>query len=215
MICKKCNIDKPLTEFYQTIKKDGTIFFRKDCKSCVRIRNRKYISEHPDVHKKNRKSYESKPERIEYLKQSIKRQRESGYTLKWLKENPDKVKSYNEKRQHKNHKINTKEWESCKKYFNHRCAYCGLKIEEHYFTRKGITKLMDFHKEHVDHQGSDGLENCIPSCKTCNSSKHTSSFKDWYNNKNIIYSEDKFNKITQWLNEDFKKYVIKKKVKQK
>ena len=69
--------------------------------------------------------------------------------------------------------------EELKKYFNNECAYCGLPLSEHYFTRKGVTKLGDFHKEHVDHEGLNDLSNCVPSCSECNSEKNKKIFEKW------------------------------------
>jgi len=109
-----------------------------------------------------------------------KKFRDNGGQNNWYKNNPDKVRGYSQDRGKKNHTISKKEWDACNKYFNYECAYCGLPIIEHYFTRKGITKLGNFHKEHVIHDGENNLSNCVPSCGSCNSKKWKFSLEEWY-----------------------------------
>ena len=150
-----------------------------ECKKCTIELSRKYRKDHLG-------------ERVEYDKKYR--------TI-------NKVKEYSRYRsQHKKHKITKQEWEMCKKYFNYECAYCGLPLSEHYYTRNGITKNGDFHKEHVDHEGNNGLSNCVPSCGSCNSSKWKSELNEWYNINNPKYSEERYNKIMQWLNGDWVLY---------
>ncbi len=108
---------------------------------------------------------------------------------------------------HKKHEITKNEWELCKEYFVYKCAYCGLPIEEHYNQYKGEIRLTDFHKEHVNHDGSNDLSNCIPSCKNCNSEKHTSTLEEWYNKENENFTEERLEKILNWLNNDYIKYL--------
>jgi hypothetical protein len=123
---------------------------------------------------------------------------------KWQQNNPDKIKDYREK--HGEHRMSSQEWKDCKEYFNNECAYCGLPVDKHYNRFKGEMRLTDFHKEHVDHQGANDLSNCIPSCKACNSSKHTEKLEDWYS-RQAFYNEEKLDKIHNWLNEDYKLYI--------
>lgn len=104
------------------------------------------------------------------------------------------------------HKINKKEWTSCKEYFDNECSYCGLPLKEHYNKVAGELKHTDFHKEHVNCNGSDGLNNCVPSCKRCNTSKHTENMEEWYK-RQVFFDEDKLNKIYHWINEDYEVYI--------
>lgn len=113
----------------------------------------------------------------------------------------------------KKHTINKKEWESCKRYFDYTCAYCGLPIEKYIVKFKGELIYGDFHKEHVNHEGKSDLSNCIPSCKSCNVQKHNKVLDDWYNKNNPNFTYERYNKIIKWVNEDWKKYYIEKKSK--
>lgn len=130
---------------------------------------------------------------------------------KWLKENPDKARENTKKYSNKKHKISTSEWEACKKYFNHRCAYCGLAIEDHWVKITGNWQLGDFHKEHVIHDGRIDLKNCVPSCKSCNSSKHEDTLNHWYNPSNPRYSQERYHRIYLWIRYDCKAYIKSKK----
>lgn len=140
------------------------------------------------------------------------RRRKEGKVRDWQRKNKDKVKLANEKRSDYNHKITIQEWRDCKQYFNNTCAYCGLKLEDHYFTRLGITKNGDFHKDHVIDDGRNDLKNCIPSCKSCNCSKHETSLNNWYNKENPVFNQERYHKIYLWLRYDHKKFIKQKKI---
>lgn len=138
---------------------------------------------------------------------------------RWYENNPEKAYSSGEfRRLHKKHDINDEQWEICKDYFKDEngeqcCAYCGLPISKHLVKRKDKIISMDFHKEHVDDEGSNGLDNCVPSCRTCNSSKRQYKLGVWFSPKNKrrggkVFSEEKLNKIFQWMFEDCKEYII-------
>lgn len=73
----------------------------------------------------------------------------------------------------------------------------------------GELKKMDLHKEHVDHEGSNKLDNCVPSCQSCNSSKHVYSLEEWYTKDNQNFDEDRLSKIHNWLFEDYRLHIKK------
>lgn len=130
---------------------------------------------------------------------------------RFYENHPEKHREYGDKHKAKEHKISKAEWENNKKYFDYKCAYCGLPLEEHWITRKGVKKLGDFHKEHVDHFGSGDLSNCVPSCRECNSYKWEFEFENWYNEKNPRYIKEKHDKIIKWTTEDYELYIEEKK----
>jgi hypothetical protein len=215
--CTTCQDWKEETtdNFYMMNKLKPQKGFMAECKDCIKKKANEYGHSHKEKKNKIDREYREANKAERKVKEKVWRDnnKENLYNnlKKFQKNNPDRLKYYNN--QHSNHDITTKEWESCKKYFNHRCAYCGLPIEEHYITRKGITKLGDFHKEHVVHKGSNGLDNCVPSCGSCNSSKWEHPFENWYNKENINYTEERYQKIIQWLNGDYEQYVVDKKKK--
>jgi hypothetical protein len=204
--CSICGENKPLSEFYaqKKTKKNGdtNIYYNPECRECTKKRSNKWEIENPKQRKELKKKYDSKPERRLNRRELSRRLREDGKILEWQRSNPDKIKSYNEL--HRNHSISNEEWERCKNYFNYRCAYCGLKIEEHYVKFKGKTILGDFHKEHVDHEGANDLSNCVPACKRCNTSKWIFPLEEWFNEDNENFSKERFGKINKWINGDYK-----------
>lgn len=152
--------------------------------------------------------YYEKSERFEEKNKDARRE----YKKDWRNGNPAKTKVYSLNRIIKKHEISEEQWIACKNYFGNKCAYCGLPIEEHYYTRRGITKLGDFHKEHKDDDGANDLSNCLPSCGDCNSSKRSNKFDIWYNPNSKrrggkIYTEERYNKIIKWLTKDYKQYI--------
>lgn len=159
----------------------------------------------PEKRKAYDKKDNEKPEKKRLMKELNKIRRENGKLTEWQRNNPDKMKIY--RLQHRNHSITSNEWDNCKNYFNYRCAYCSLKIEDHYVIFRGKLVWSDFHREHVDHKGENDLSNCIPACKSCNCSKHTHGLEDWYNESNENYKEERLHKINQWINKDFKKFI--------
>lgn len=75
--------------------------------------------------------------------------------------------------------------------------------------------MYDLHREHVDDDGSADLDNCVPSCQSCNSEKHTSTLDDWYNSSNYKFEQWRYDKIIKWITEDYKKYIEDKPAKRK
>lgn len=76
--------------------------------------------------------------------------------------------------------------------------------EEH----RAITKRReDLHREHVVHDGSNKLDNCVPSCKWCNSKKWEYALDEWYRETYEHFDEERLQKIHKWLNEDHKLYI--------
>lgn len=206
-LCKICEEWFPCNteNFYKSKgSKDGLYPY---CKKCNIAKSDKYIKGHLEQHKAYDKKNNRKEHTREYNRNYGKKRREEGKYRDWQLNNPDKLKQYHELYSNKKHKISTKEWVACKKYFDNECAYCGLPLSEHYFTRLGITKLGDFHKEHVDCNGSDDLGNCVPSCKSCNTSKNTYELEEWYSEDTTRFNQERLDKIHKWLNEDYKLYI--------
>lgn len=163
------------------------------------MRQQENIEEYREY--KRNKDRNPSPERRAKTKIYSKQKAERGNLRRWQEKNKDKIKKYNQKRKtHKIHQITTEEWNECKKYFNNECAYCGLPASDHYVKYKDQYILSDLHKEHVDHNGANDISNCIPSCKSCNSSKHTFTLSEWYNEtSNPNFTNERLEKILKWI----------------
>lgn len=193
------------------------------CRVCQREHNHKYYmkdpvkwkkiafqwqKDNPEKSKQGNKKQNNKPERKALHREVEKKRREEGKVKEWQNNNPEKLFIYGKKRRIKNHNISKEEWINCKNYFNNKCAYCGLSIDEHFVLRKGKFTNYDLHKEHVREDGSNTLDNCVPACQSCNSQKWIFALDEWYNINNPVYFEERYNKIIQWLQEDYKQYIV-------
>jgi len=220
-LCTKCNSWLPILSDFYSGEKNSPDGFSAWCKKCkINYQNQYYLLHKEEQNKarseRRRKNIEKE---VEYARQYHIKNKESTaiYMSKYQRNNKDRMKTYQlTRKQHKKHNITEKEWIACKEYFGNCCAYCGLSIKDHYFTRLGVTKNGDFHKDHVDHKGSNGLDNCIPACSSCNSQKWKFTFDKWYNKDNLVFSKRRFNKIIKWLEKDHIRFKTgKRKSKQK
>jgi len=221
--CTKCKVLKPLTQFHNS--KKGMFGKVSICRECKTIYSQKHYKNNDEKYKlKNKIVYENdRQKRIDYVLNNPKKKEiqkkyistHEEYYKDYYGRNVGKFKNYNLKRKEKEHNITNIEWEACKFYFNHRCAYCGLPIEEHYIKRRGKLVLIDFHKEHSIWDGKNNIANCVPACQKCNSHKWIFSLNNWYNPNNEVYTYERYYRIYQWLRYDYKKYIQKKKPKGK
>lgn len=215
-VCKICEEDKNISEYYYQKKKrkDGTeyLYYNPECKECTKKRSFNWETNNKERFKELRHiRYQNSEEWREMIRLSGKNRRKNGKYGQWQRDNPDRIKEYNIYREmHKKHNISNDEWESCKNYFNYRCCYCGVAIEDHWIMYKGKLINGDFSRDHVDHNGDNDLSNCIPACKVCNSSKRTIDFNDWYNESNPNFTYERLEKINKWLDIEYIKYKEKK-----
>lgn len=207
--CNKCHqwLEETTEYFYYRNKKKPKLGLCSQCKTCMTKDASK--RQYEKYHKGNLKEYyeklaidkkeELREYQYNYYKDNAKRRDAiKEYGKKYRKLNPDKTSAYCKFRNmNKTHTLTKEQWNKCKQYFDNSCAYCGMTNDEH-----KIKYGKQLHREHVDHMGSNGIENCIPACMSCNSSKHTFTLNEWYNENNTNYSTERYNKIQQWLNQD-------------
>lgn len=183
-------------------KKGNHLKLASECKECRR--NRSLRDRHIDIEKTREKDreqyYKRRDSELPRMRQDYQDRKEERKitTKRWLESNPHKHREY--RLNHHKHEIDEDEWFSCLEYFDWSCAYCGLTIEVHIFN-VGQT----LHRDHVHHDGSDNIDNCVPACRRCNSSKHDRTFNEWYSKENSIYSKRRYNRIVKWVVSDWKK----------
>lgn len=219
--CTKCKENKFESDEYfytqkTTTKKYGVRYVLTSwCRSCINEKQVIYRNEHIEkCRARELEYYHADPVRREVKKAGYRKHAKENRDVyaerlsKWQEENKEKVIEHSRYREmHKKHEVSNLEWEKCKNYFHYRCCYCDIPIENHIvkYNKKYING--DFHKDHTDHFGSNGLENCTPSCKSCNTSKHNIDLDVWYSEGNEHFLSERLNKINIWLNEDYKKYL--------
>lgn len=86
------------------------------------------------------------------------------------------------------HNLTAEQWKAIKKEFNNQCCYCGKKDK----------KLTQEHFIPLTKGGEYTINNIIPACKSCNSSKNNKDFFDWYP-KQPFYSKEREQKILDYL----------------
>ena len=84
--------------------------------------------------------------------------------------------------------INKEQWEFAKKYFSFKCAYCG---EERPLAKEHFISLYE--------NGEFSINNIVPACRSCNTSKGNRNFFEWYPNFHH-YSAKRHQKIPEFLN---------------
>jgi hypothetical protein len=209
-LCSDFNEWFPMTEEFFYKNKSSSDGFNPYCKEAAKIRARnrqldnheeykEYVRNHHRYNRKHNKKM------IEYDRKHAREQKDSGYSKEYYEKNKEYFKNYNQNRMlNKTHEFSDDEWIRCKEYFNNRCAYCGLHIDDHYIVYSGESKHTDLHREHVNHNGSNGIDNCVPACASCNYSKWAKELLEWYNEDNPNFTQERLDKIYKWLNEDCK-----------
>jgi 5-methylcytosine-specific restriction endonuclease McrA len=197
-ICKLCNEEKELTEFYSqnnySRKKGKYIYYHPECKKCTIAKSSKWIKENPDRHLVSQLKSMKKPENRERRKIAGQKYRDDGYLNDWYYKNNEKIKIYANNGKTKIHTITDEELFECKDFFDWACAYCGMSEEDHRTKHK--KKL---HREHFIDDGPNDITNCVPACVSCNSSKGERDFYEWYTEHQEIYNEDRIIRIEEWL----------------
>lgn len=200
--CNQCNEWFPCnTDYFYKHNKNTSDGLFPNCKTCEKKRSSQWARDNYDRHSiYTKRDYIKRKDK--YIESSNK-QRKKGNQKIWRQNNPDKIKDYRELYSNKAHNITPKEWISCKEYFSFTCAYCGMSEEEH----KQIYN-QQLHKEHVNCDGEGDLQNCVPSCKPCNTSKHTENMEEWYKRQEF-FNKQSLEKIYKWRNKDYEQYIMK------
>ncbi|WP_080658639.1 HNH endonuclease [Paenibacillus polymyxa] len=177
--CTKCNQEYPATleHFYKQGKTLSSW-----CKVCYKTKQLKYYHDNresylPKKREWRRKNKDMVNERAKKWKID-NQERWKEYYSDWQKSELGKEfsKGYHSIRNsNKKHTFNIIEWSECKSFFENSCAYCGLleKEHKHMFNQQ-------LHKDHYDPEGSNGIDNCVPACRVCNSFKHDTHGEVWY-----------------------------------
>ena len=166
--------------------------YRELNKSKINQYMKKYRFENIDIIARQRKQYYKN--NMETIRKSHKQ---------WIKNNPNKCIKYTQNRNAMKKKLlynlSEEQWEATLKIFNYQCAYC-TKIHNQY------EKLHQEHFIPLSHGGEYSINNIIPACKSCNSSKRDRDFFEWYP-KQEFYNVKQENNILKYLN-----YNVNKKI---
>lgn len=89
--------------------------------------------------------------------------------------------------------LSLQEWKNCMIYFGGRCAYCGI-------PQSRTVKITKDHLIPCVAGGTTAVDNVVPACKKCNSSKGSKYLSDWYPYI-LWYSEKRMKKIVDYVRE--------------
>jgi hypothetical protein len=179
-ICSFCNIEKSIDEFYTNQwHEDGHQPWCKECskeeysryyaRNTTRIKkvHRLWQQNNPEKYKECMDAYYNSPAGKLSEKQAKKKRREI------MKQLPNT--------------FTKEEWDQCKEYFNHSCAYC-----------ESTNKIQKDHFVSVLNYGPTTKENIVVACNKCNPSKGDFDFFQWYPGQ-LFYSQEREEKIIKYL----------------
>jgi hypothetical protein len=110
-----------------------------------------------------------------------------GYT--YVETTKERIIDTGQKKRHGGEQeLTEKEWELSVKYFGNRCCYCGNHMDKP--TKDHIIPLISGGKLSVD--------NVIPCCRSCNSSKKDNEMLSWYQGQ-PFYNKARLQKIYDYL----------------
>lgn len=198
-LCNNCNEWLPCnSEYYYKNKSNGIDGYNPYCKNCAIEKASKWQDQNKDKHSKSQMKYAKTEKGKRTVLKESRKWRLNGGQREYYIQNKEKFLMYRiRNRKVKNHDITDEEWFACLDYFNNSCAYCGLSETDQF---KFFNQQL--HREHVNHSGSNYIENCVPACTTCNTSKHDIEFNEWYNENNESFSKRRLNKIIRWMTND-------------
>lgn len=201
--CKKCN-----TSYSKQYGKQHYQENKEKIKQYQRKNEEKIKSQRQSISRKKYEKYwyqKNKDRRKVLYKNNA--EKISQKRLQYRKENSETIKQRNKQYWHNNlekarvHRqkreslkkgllasYTTQQWDRCKKSFNNKCAYCGK--EE---------LLQQDHFIPLSKDGEYTVNNIIPACKSCNTSKGNKDFFEWYP-KQLFYSKQRRTKILKYLN---------------
>jgi hypothetical protein len=155
-------------------------------------RSREYFEKHPNYRKERYEATKTHHSELTKKWYEENKEKHKELTKRWRSENRELVNMYCRNYQHKKKGLpfdfSPDDWDACLDYFDNSCAYCGEKSDR-------------LEKEHfipVSKGGAYTKDNIIPSCKSCNVSKHAHDFLDWYPSRSY-YNEEKERNILIYL----------------
>lgn len=149
-ICTKCNLEKPLIEFYK--HKTNKSGFDHRCKDCIKNNlKKKYNSEDKKERNNKRRDYQRK-----YQKQyrSKNRQKHLNYQKKYREENLDKIKNYQKQYQEERRQQDP--------FYRLKCSlrsriWAALKSEKSRTTKELLGASFEIVKEHLENTFTEGM----------------------------------------------------------
>ena len=202
-VCSKCGKLLVANNINFDRKKTGKYGLKSICKRCKKEQSAKHYQENKEMYTiKNTEYYQThKKQRAEYYQTN--REQRLLYKAEYAKNNPDIIFNNHQKRRQCKEfgpGISKEEWLDMMQFFNWKCAYSGEPLTK---DNRSIDHVVPLKKH-----GWNGITNCVPCTRNVNSCKHTSDMIEWYKNQDY-YSEDRLNKIYEWMEYSTNKFSKK------
>lgn len=197
-ICTKCG--KLLVANAMNFHKDKSKKWglRPECRECRMKYHKQYCEEHKDKRCESySKYYYSHKEEVKETKKKY-RQTEKG---KEVRRKANKRTKHKRRSLTRNQTYTVKQESEMKLFFNNCCAYSGIPLEE------GVNYSID-HIIPLSKGGDNLIYNLVPMDIKLNSSKCNKDMEIWYR-KQPFFSEERLNKIYEWVEYAKNKYSIK------
>lgn len=137
--------------------------YYEDNKSKINKRSREWGGRNKEAIAKKDKLYREKNKEYIFIKKKHYRE-----------ENPEKFRIFRQSRRTKQKSLpatlTNEQWQFIREHFNETCAYCGTQD----------VKLTIEHFIPVSRLGELTINNVLPVCSSCNSSKGNKLFAEWY-----------------------------------
>ena len=220
--CSKCGKLLVANTMNFRKKKDGKYGLRAECKQCKSKLDKEYRQNNlEEIRKKDReRNRHLEDERKEYIKKYREEHKEeiSEQRKVYYENNKEKIKKYNkeynkdnphikfnsdskrrELKENQGSGITKEQWFDMMMFFDFKCAYSGVYIggNSEYRTIDHIVSL--------NKNGEHEIWNCVPMHLSYNSSKRVQDMLEWYQ-KQDFYSEERLNKIYEWIEYAKRKY---------
>lgn len=184
--CKLCRGFKEYTISNKTINTELSNQGIKKCKFCRKIKPKdqfkavgetrisEFCIECHNANKKDRRQYYSK-----YY--HANKDHKKAYYKQWKENGGQELRVIVEQRRQSRkksleHSFSKQDWDNCKKFFNSQCAYCG----------KTLKRLTQDHVIPESKNGPYTVDNIVPACRSCNSSKNTMSLEEFLGHKDTF-----------------------------
>lgn len=157
-------------------------------------RSKQYYQDNKDSIAEKSRQKNANPEYKQMRKEyrATRKERDAELYRQWRVKNQDRIKNNKKKRYslERDIEINFTEhdWKSCKEHFGNSCSYCG----------NSEIEITQDHFIPISKNGSHTIDNILPVCRSCNSSKRDTNFEDWYYWQEF-YSEDRENFLLNYL----------------
>lgn len=178
----------------EELRKKKREYYHKNIEKMREIDRERRKWEKPYRNKRDKERYYKKRvEILQYHREYYQTNKEDvkSRVRQWSSENKDKVrelsriKRVRKSKAHGSHSTNDF-YKVCKD-FKWECAYCGGHLEKRTATEDHVIPLSK--------GGSDLINNIIPACRMCNSTKSAQGLFEWYP-KQAFYSKEREQKIT-------------------